>query len=86
MSEQSEIFGAITRERQYQDRKWGTPGEHPHDVPGWLLVMRGELQEAEQAWLKGEDRDALVEILQVIAVGVACLEQHGVFSRPEVLA
>ncbi len=81
---QADIYAAITRERAYQDDKWGTPFEHPHDVPGWLLIMRGELEEAEQGWLKGNgDKDALRELLQVIAVGVACLEQHGVVERED---
>ena len=76
------IYEAIRRERNYQDRKWGTPLDHPHEVPGWLLIMQGELDEAKEAWLKsGGDEESLREILQVIAVGVACLEQHGVVER-----
>lgn len=44
--------------------------------------MEGELAEAKQAWIKGNtDFEALKEILQVIAVGVSCLEQHGVIER-----
>ena len=74
-----EIIEAIDRERAYQDRKWGPPH---HDVPAWILVLRAELAEAEHAWVKsGGNREALKEILQVIAVGVACLEQHGIFER-----
>jgi len=73
---------ATRDEREYQDKKWGTVEERPHDVAGWLLIMEGELAEAKQAWIKGVgDKDALLEILQVIAVGVACLEQHGVVER-----
>lgn len=81
---QPSIIAAIDRERAYQDNKWGTIQEHPHDVAAWILIMRSELAEAEQGWVKGNgDRDALAEILQVIAVGVACLEQHGVVEREE---
>ncbi|MCB0063989.1 MAG: hypothetical protein KDE19_17825 [Caldilineaceae bacterium] len=74
-----EIINAIVRERIYQNRKWGNK---PHTVGNFLLIMEGELEEAKQAWRKGTgDADALREILQVISVGVACLEQHGVVER-----
>jgi hypothetical protein len=76
------IKDAIVSERDYQDRKWGTPSEHPHEVGAWLTIMRCELQEAEQAWMKGcGDAEALCEILQVVAVGVACMQQHGTMTR-----
>lgn len=78
----ADVFGAVTDERQYQVERWGTNDEHPHDVPAWLLIMERELAEAKEAWvIKGGDREALREIVQVVAVGVACLEQHGVVSR-----
>jgi hypothetical protein len=77
-----EIINAIKRERKYQDMKWGTIKDHPHDVPGWLLIMQSELIEADEAWVHGGgDEEALREVLQVVATGVACLEQHGVFER-----
>lgn len=78
----TDVFVAITNERAYQDKKWGTINQHPHEVPGWLLIMERELQEAKDAWTTQRgDRAALMEILQVAAVAVACLEQHGVISR-----
>lgn len=74
-----QIIDAIQRERDYQDRKWGVK---PHPVGSFILIMQGELEEAAQAWRKsGGDGEALRELLQVIAVGVACLEQHGVVER-----
>lgn len=82
MIEQAEIYGAITRERDYQTDKWGTLEEHPHEVGGWIAIMQKELNEALAAWCsKRGDEAALREILQVIATGVACLEQHGVVER-----
>jgi len=79
---QNSVFDAVVREREYQDNKWGTIEDHPHDVPGWILIMRKELEEAEDEWVhNGGDVPALREILQVIAIGVAALEQHGVFER-----
>jgi hypothetical protein len=78
-----EIFDALRRERAYQDAKWGTIQQHPHTVGEWLLVVESELLEAKEAWCKGQgDRGALVELVQVAAVVVACLEQHGIVERP----
>ncbi len=74
-----DILDGIEVERCHQIRKWGWK---PHDVGAWLTIMRAELQEAEQAWCKANsDGPALSEILQVVAVGVACMEQHGVVTR-----
>lgn len=76
------VMGAVIRERQYQDRKWGAIGDHPHTVAGWLLIVEGELEEAKQAWRKQRgDAGALRELLQVAAVCFACMEQHGVVER-----
>ena len=70
---------AIQRERQYQENK--RPGRN-HSVPAWLLILRKELAEAEEAWVGyAGDEAALLEILQVAAVAVACLEQHGIVER-----
>jgi len=79
MADRGQIFLAVKREREYQDRKWG---DKSHTVGNFLLIMEGEMEEAKQAWRKGDgDADALRELLQVIAVGIACLEQHGVVER-----
>ena len=44
--------------------------------------MQAELDEAKQAWVKNPgDGPALTEILQVISVGVACLEDHPIHER-----
>lgn len=78
-----EVFEAIDRERAWQEHKWGTNAEHPHTVGEWLLIVEGELQEAKQGWTKGKgDADALRELVQVAAVAVAALEQHGALERP----
>jgi hypothetical protein len=76
-----QVFTALREERAYQDDKWGTIEEHPHTVGEWLLIMEAELHEAKWGWVKemGE-ASALAEILQVVAVGVACLEQHGIIQ------
>lgn len=79
MAKRQEIYQAVDRERDYQDRKWGN---RDHTVGNFLLIMEGELEEAKQAWRKKPgDAAALREMLQVIAVGVACMESHGVVER-----
>lgn len=79
------ILTAVLHERSYQDAKWGTLKEHPHEVGSWIAIMRRELREADDAWCSARgDEGALQEILQVIAVGFACLEQHGVIEREQV--
>ena len=76
------IIDAIRRERAYQDMKWGTIEQHPHDVGAWLTIIRKELREAEDGWCSAHgDENALREVLQIAAVCVACLEQHGVVER-----
>lgn len=78
----ADVIQAIKNERDYQDRKWGSIEEHPHTVGEWLLICESELQEAKEAWCKGRgDEGALLELLQVIAVGAACLQQHGIVER-----
>jgi hypothetical protein len=83
----NDIKESVEGERGYQNRKWGKPAEHPHDVGAWLTIMRVELREAEEAWCHGHgDWEAMNEILQVVAVGVACMEQHGVVTRADLSA
>lgn len=82
MSDPVFVFKAIGDERKYQDKKYGTLGDHPHTVGEWLLILEAELNEAKSEWVKGKgDKFALREILQVAAVAVACMEQHGTGVR-----
>jgi hypothetical protein len=74
-----EIINAMLQEAHYQDAK-GYSSTHP--VSGWLLIMRGELDEALDAWVTEEgDQEALREVLQVMTVGMRCLMQHGIVAR-----
>lgn len=82
MADRQEVYSAINDERVYQDRKWGTIEEHPHEVGSWLTIMRQLLSDAERAYANGRgDAVALDELRKVVAVGVACMEQHGVVPR-----
>jgi hypothetical protein len=83
-SSRGDIFYEINNERSYQDKKWGNLTVKNHEIPGWLLIMRTELTEAEESWMKLTIEESLSEVLQVVATGVACLEQHGVWSRESI--
>jgi hypothetical protein len=72
------VLKAIQSERAYQERKW--PG-HEHSVGEWLLIMENCLADAKEAWNKSGDRFALDEIRQVVATGVAAMEQRGCRPR-----
>ena len=80
--DQKAVFEAIASEREYQDRKWGAPSEHPHEVGGWLTLMAVHLRRAQDAWAgANSDTEALAALRKVLAVGVACGEQHGLRGR-----
>lgn len=80
--QREKVYEAIDSERQYQDKKWGTVDQHPHEVGGYLTLMRKLLTDAEVAWASNDgDYRAMIEIRKVLAVGVACAEQHSMPSR-----
>ena len=83
-----QIYEAIDRERAYQQAERPLSHRQGHEIPGWIAIMRSELAEAEEAWVKGDgapaNAESLREILQVVATGVAALEQHGVVEREEI--
>lgn len=75
-----QAMNAVVDEREYQDQKHGPLDTHGHTIGEWILIMEAELQEAKNALIKGGSgrNSVLHEIIQVTAVGFACLEQHGV--------
>lgn len=77
-----DIWAAILNERNYQDEKWGHPDHHPHSIFEWIGIMEREIAEVKEAFFqRSADEEMLGEILQVVAVGVACMEQHGIVER-----
>lgn len=70
---------SLLDERKFQDNKWGTIQDHPHTVGEWILLIEAELAEAKEALIKGgTGRDSVLsEIIQVGALALACIEQHG---------
>ncbi len=78
----TEALEAILDERLYQNGKYGSPEERYLSIGDYLIILRGELEEAEQAFRRGAGPgECLVEVLQVAAVAAACLQQHGVVQR-----
>ena len=72
-----QVFDAIVAERNRQDEKWGV--DRVQSLPGFLLVMESELEEAKRGWQKNlEGKSApLNEVVQLAAVCFACLEAYG---------
>ena len=81
----TEVISAVHKERQFQDAKWGSIVERPHSLPEWILIAEAELNEAKWAVIKGgSGRNSVrAEIIQVMAVLQAALEQHGVQDNHE---
>lgn len=76
------VYDAIGTERYYQEQKWGSIEEHPQSVGGYLTLMRVHLTNAEAAWVGSDnDKAALHCLRKVLALGVACGEQHGLPKR-----
>lgn len=74
-----DVYMAIEDERFYQTCKWGE--DKQQSIPGFILVMERELQEAKDGWMRSVQsgrHSCLAEILQVAATAVACLEKYGV--------
>lgn len=76
------VFEAINGERRYQEMKWGDLVDHPQSVGAYLTLMRVHLARAENAWAgANNDMEALDCLRKVLAIGVACGEQHGMPLR-----
>lgn len=81
-SVQRKVAIAILSEREYQDHKWGTIYEHPHELGAWIALMEAHLYKAKAAWAgSGDETKAKEELRKVLAIGFACAEQHGIEAR-----
>ena len=80
----NDVIDAVREERAYQDAKWGALHEREQSIPGFMLVLKKELEEAENGWIKNNTAfrsTALEELIQVAAVAIACLEKHGLYGN-----
>lgn len=84
----AEVYSAIDGERDYQLLQWGKAGlnrggpggdgDVAHEVGAWLTFMRHYMNLADTATATShDDTPCLHMIRKVVALGVACLEQHG---------
>lgn len=71
------IYAAIDKERQHQIDKYGA--DKQQSLPGFLVILRRELAEAEEGWIKNHTgrNSPMNEILQIAAVCVAAMEKYG---------
>lgn len=73
-----EVIDAVKGEHAYQDRKWGE--DKQQSLPGYIMIMDKKIRDASDGWTTdatGRD-SALSEVLQVVAVGIRCLQTYGV--------
>jgi hypothetical protein len=71
------VYDAIDRERQHQIDKYGI--DKQQSVPGFLLIIENELNEAKAGWTRDlQGRHSVMhEILQIAATCVAAMEKYG---------
>lgn len=71
----SKVIDALNAELLYQNEKWGERHIRNQTVEGHLLVLRKELQEAEDGWMKNlTGRNSVEsELVQVAAVAIQAL-------------
>ena len=69
-----DIFHEISRERKYQDGKWGEAINRKLGYTTWLAVLTEETGEVSQAILNQNLINLRMELIQVAAVAVAMLE------------
>jgi len=77
MSTRQEIIDAIDEERWYQKKKFGEDKEQ--SIPGFLIIIENELNEAKAGWTKNLTgrHSVMHEILQIAATCVAAMETYG---------
>lgn len=75
-----DAFQLLADEREQQDKEWGHQTERDQSIPGYIMIMRRKIQQAEDAWLDGSigRESALFRITQAAATGVAALQEHAV--------
>lgn len=82
------VYVGLDGERAYQKRRWGerqpdgTMAEVGHPVTAYLVYMQHYLNEAvAAATTSNGDEAAMEDMRKVVALGVACFEQHGMPFR-----
>lgn len=81
MTSLEEVFAVIRQEREYQDRKYGSPEKRDLGIGDYVIIAEAELAEVRWDIAHNDPEHARIEISQVIAVLVAALQLHGVQHR-----
>lgn len=80
------VYEVLNDERAYQDKQWGpVPSRGEHTPAEWLVYIADYTREAMTQCSRGADpaaaEAALRTIRKITAMGVACMEQCGAYSR-----
>lgn len=76
------VYKIIDEERDYQ-QSWNEAGVKADDreLGTWLMILKNRLDMAQQGWAvrkpEKERVECIKQIMKMVAVGVACLEQYG---------
>jgi len=81
-----EVYKIIDNERNYQDRKWGgKSNDEGLGINDFILYMQHYLAKAIEESVESTDSEVeekcLEELRKVVALGIACMEVHGVPER-----
>jgi hypothetical protein len=72
-----DAYKVIDLEREYQDRIWGG-AEHDkqHSVADWIIFMEIFLNKAKEELRTQGNQAALMKMIKVTALGIACMENY----------
>ncbi len=80
-----DIFDAIRKEREYQDKKWAEFEQRVPDrdkaIADWLLYMEYQVKEAKDRLYAIDHEGAMHEVRKIAALAVACMEYNGAPER-----
>lgn len=78
MMTQEEVLAKIKEEREYQDKKFPN---NQHEIPTWVKLMEDKLEMVYYCWYHKRENFALHELLEVVSMGIACMEQYRAVGR-----
>lgn len=78
----SDVFKAVSTERDFQDARWGGPDDRAQSVGDHLTLLRAHLAKADLAYATNRgDKEALAEVRNLAALAVRCMESNGIVHR-----
>jgi hypothetical protein len=79
------VMEVVRQERAYQHAKWGDANKGA-SLARYIELLGTYVARADKAGLSLDEVAQLHEVRKVVALGVACLEQHGAPARPPIIA